>query len=50
MDLIDKAIFQSLYRSDAKRVKYERLMREKTHPTVCDCKGGCDLGIAFSQD
>lgn len=46
VDLIDRARFDADHRKNIK----ERRKRDKAHPTVCDCEGGKDWGIAFSQD
>ena len=50
MDLIDKAWFAALYREKIKQYQKEKEAFEKIHPTICNNDGGCDWGIAFSQD
>jgi hypothetical protein len=46
ISLIDRAVIDAKYRKDVR----EQRKRDKAHPTVCDCEGGKDWGIASSQD
>jgi hypothetical protein len=50
MDLIDKYRFAAMERAAIKAQQKRIEERERHHPTICNNEGGCDWGLAFSQD
>jgi len=48
-DPITRSRLISGYKADMRvQIKTQRAF-DLIHPTICECEGGCDLGIAFSQ-
>jgi hypothetical protein len=50
MDLIDQAVWECHRRQKLKEEMKRHEESEKLRPTVCFNDGGCDWGLAFSQD
>ena len=45
-DMYTRVIMIRDYKADMRAL----ILRDRANPSICDCEGGCDMGIAFSQD